>query len=311
MKYLSIIGLLIASVCLSACSEDELDDKSIFTSSTTEQNELDKWLHTNFVTPYNLSFSYKYEDKESYLSYNLIPADYDKAVALALMMKHVWLDTYVEVAGGDFLKANCPRVLQLFGSPAYNPGNGGIVLGTAEGGVKVYLFNVNMIDIDNPYIDIDSPFPSKDANTTDLNYWFFHTMHHEFTHILQQTKNYSTDFNLISAADYKADDWLNLDDEDAPLLGFVSGYASKEANEDFAEILSTYITRTEEAWQQLLEAGVNPRTGDDSGKQAILAKLEIVRDYMKGSWEMDIDELREVVIRRSKEIAELDLRTLN
>ena len=65
----------------------------------------------------------------------------------------------------------------------------------------VTLYNVNVIDIEHPYIDIDSPFPDKSSNTTDLNYWFFQTMHHEFTHILQQKKNYDTDFNLISAGD--------------------------------------------------------------------------------------------------------------
>ena len=48
-----------------------------------------------------------------------------------------------------------------------------------------------------------------------------------------------------------------------------------------------------------------------SGKQAILDKLEIIREYLKGSWQIDIDELRKVVTRRSAEVATLDLTTLN
>ena len=243
------------------------------------------------------------------MEFNLIPADYDKSIALAKMMKYVWIDVYKEVAGDEFVKMYCPRVMQLFGSPAYYPNTGSIVMGTAEGGIKVTLYNVNVIDIEHPYIDIDSPFPDKSGSTTDLNYWFFQTMHHEFTRILQQKKNYDTDFNLISAGNYRATDWINLKDPDAPKSGFVSGYASKEANEDFAEILSVYITRTEAAWQKLLAAGVVGE--DESGKQAILDKLEIIREYLKGSWQIDIDELRKVVTRRSAEVATLDLTTLN
>jgi len=39
--------------------------------------------------------------------------------------------------------------------------------------------------------------------------------------------------------------------------------------------------------------------------------LEIIREYLKGSWQIDIDELRKVVTRRSAEVATLDLTTLN
>lgn len=318
MKYIKLFILLVFASWMGACSEEALDSKSIFDSTAPERNEFDNWLLKNYVTTYNMSFNYKYDDKESNTEYNLVPADYEKSIALAKLMKHVWLDVYKKVAGDEFLKTFCPRVMQLFGSPAYST-NESIVMGTAEGGIKVTLYNVNVIDIDHPFIDIDSPFPDKSPNTTDLNYWFFQTMHHEFTHILQQKKNYTTDFNLVSAGNYKATDWVNLEDPDAPKLGFVSGYASKEANEDFAEILSLYITRTEAAWQELLAAGIvvtkdsagNIISTDDSGKQAILKKFAIVKDYLKGSWQIDINVLREAVTTSSAEVATLDLRTLN
>lgn len=50
-----------------------------------------------------------------------------------------------------------------------------MVLGTAEGGMKITLYNVN--DINPDQIDINL-----------LNDYYFQTMHHEFAHILHQTK---------------------------------------------------------------------------------------------------------------------------
>lgn len=290
MKIIKLFLAFATVALLGACSEEALDSRSIFDTKVPEQNLFDKWLLANYTMPYNINFNYRYDDKESDNTYNLAPAEYAKSVALAKLMKYVWIDSYTELLGEDFIKLYCPRVMQLIGSPAYNSG-GSIVLGTAEGGLKITLYNVNIVDVEKPNIDV-------------LNYWFFKTMHHEFAHILQQKKNYSTDFNLISAADYKAGDWVNLNDADAPKFGFVSGYASKEAGEDFVEILSIYVTNNQAYWDQLINSG----TAD--GKKTILAKFEIVKDYLRGSWGIDIDQLRKVVLRRSSEIGTLDLKNV-
>jgi substrate import-associated zinc metallohydrolase lipoprotein len=291
MKIIKLFLAIVVIGLLGSCGEESLDSRSIFDTTTPEQSAFDKWLSANYTTPYNIAFNYRYDDKEVSNTYNLAPAEFDKSIALAKLMKHVWIDAYAELAGEVFVKTYAPRVMQLVGSVAYNSG-GSVVLGTAEGGLKIVLYNVNIIDIDNP--DLET-----------MNYWFFHTMHHEFGHILQQTKNYPTDFNLISAADYRAGDWVNLSNANAPQYGFVTGYASQEANEDFVEILSTYVTNTPAYWEALLNSG------GDKGKAKILAKFDIVKDYLKGSWQIDIDKLREIVQRRSSEIGTLDLRTLN
>ena len=62
----------------------------------------------------------------------------------------------------------------MIGSAAYNSGDGTMVLGTAEGGLVITLYMVNRL---------------TDATLRDyatLNEYYFHTMHHEFTHILNQ-----------------------------------------------------------------------------------------------------------------------------
>lgn len=75
-------------------------------------------------------------------------------------------------------------------------------------------------------------------------------MNHEFCHILTQKKNYSTEFQTVSAGKYQTSGWVNVEDKEAPSMGFVSGYASGEYNEDFAEIFAQYVTHSEAAWQK-------------------------------------------------------------
>ena len=288
-KYIYTL-LCAASIVLGACSEDKLDSHSIFNTESPDRNAFDTWLLLNYIVPYNIQFNYKYIDKESDNTYNLIPAEYDKCVAMAKLTKYLWIDSYNELLGETFIKTYCPRMIQLIGSKAYNS-QGSVVLGTAEGGLKITLYNVNELDVNNPNIDF-------------LNTWFFKTMHHEFAHILHQTKNYSTDFNLIST-DYQGPSWLNLEsDEVANTMGFVTRYASFSPDEDFVEIISNYITHDAGYWQNVLN------NGGALGRIKLEKKFDIVRKYLKDSWSIDIDKLRDIVQRRSGSLSEVDLENL-
>lgn len=286
------------------CSDDDLDSKSIFPDTPVERSDFDNWLLKNYVDTYNINFLYRYNDKEADQNYNVIPAKSENAIAIAKLMQHMWIDAYVEVAGADFLKTYTPRVIQLTGSYKYDT-NGQIVLGTAEQGMKVMFYGVNDLDLDNIRVNTTDPYESKNIVPLDLNYWFFHTMHHEFCHILTQTKNYSTDFQTISAGGYHSTDWVNVKDKAAAKEGFVTGYASQEYNEDFAEIYATYVTMSAEGWQKIID-----QAGDD-GAKIINKKLDIIREYFLNSWNIDLDKMRAVVLRRSAEVSSLDLRKLD
>ena len=295
----------VMGMTLVSCSSDEPSSQSIFDTTTTEpQSDFDRWLSTNFTTPYNIRLYYLYNDKLSDNSYNVVPATTRNSIAMAKMIKHVWLDAYVEAAGEDFVKSNAFRVFQFIGSPEYNS-QGSIVLGTAEGGIQVTLFRLNELDINNIYVNQDEPFREDSELPLDLNYWYFHTMHHEFCHILTQKKNYTTDFQAISAGNYHSADWINVTDEEAVQQGFVTGYASGEYNEDFAEVYATYVTSSDRSWQERLQAA------GEGGAAILNQKLAIVRSYLADSWGIDLDNLRSIVLRRSAEIQNMDLTTLN
>jgi len=287
-KWIFIVAVIAGGI-LTSCSEDSLSDTSIFDTESPERNELDNWLLTEYVNPYNIDFKYRFEDKESDHQYNLLPADYDKSIALAKLVKFLWLESYEELMNdeGMFIKTYCPKIITLIGSKAYNPDSHSVVLGTAEGGLKVVLYNVNELDTDNPDVEV-------------LNEWYFKTMHHEFAHILHQTKDYPVEYNEITMGKYTGPSWINLSEKEALELGFISNYASTESQEDFVEIIANYVTHDAQWWKERMDMA-------GEGKEALQQKLEIVKEYLITSWDISLDELRTIVQRRSAEVSSLDL----
>lgn len=293
-KKLYIIMLaFVASLALVSCSDDDPSSKTIFpTGEDQNYDNFDKWLLKNFTYPYNVEMKYKMSDVESDHKYTLVPADSAKTAKLSIVLKYLWFDAYTEVAGQDFIKLNVPRMIHFIGSPAYNS-EGTMVLGTAEGGLKITLYMVNEL---------------TDQMLTDyatMNEYYFHTLHHEFTHILNQKIPYDKSYDLITEADYVSGSWYQVTSSAAHKLGFITNYAMVEPVEDFAEMLSKYVTITPSEWNAILaDAGT-------SGAEKINAKLDIVRTYMQDSWSIDIDELRDAVLRRAGELSTVDLKHLN
>ena len=170
MKKLIFYILIFVGVGFVSCSDDDMGP-SIFDTTPRPKNDFDKWLEDSIRSQYNIALNYRWEDIETDMSYNLTPTDLDRSIKLAKIVKYLWLDTYDELTGSrDFLSTYAPKVLQFVGSPAVNPSTQTIVLGTAEGGMKITLYNVNDLDLVNP--DIEK-----------LNEYYFKTMHHEFAHI--------------------------------------------------------------------------------------------------------------------------------
>lgn len=288
----AILLAFVASFALMSCSDDDPSSESIFPTTSPKRDAFDKWLLENYTFPYNVEMKYKMEDIESDMKYHLVPADSAKTAKLSIIMKYLWFDAYNEVIGPDFIKENMPRTIHFIGSPAYNS-EGTMVLGTAEGGLKITLYMVNSLDDET----------LKDYDT--MNKYYFHTLHHEFTHILNQKIPYDQSFKLITESGYVSGDWYTISDKTAHQAGFVTPYAMVEPLEDFAEMLSGYVTMSQSEWNAILaDAGT-------TGAASISAKLDIVRNYMQESWNVDIDQLRAAVLRRASTLSVVDLEHLN
>ena len=291
LKAMSRALLLPLVGALSSCSKDTPSGATIFPTTPVARNTFERWLLKNYTHPYNIDFQYKLKDGETDLTYNLVPADSAKTAKLAMITKFLWFDAYTEVVGPDFLKESAPRIIVAVGSSAYTRQRTEVV-GSAEGGYKVTLNKINALT--------DELLHDYSAMTE----YYFHTMHHEFTHILNQRKPYNPAFDLVTQSGYVSGNWLNVSTRDAHRAGFVSPYAMMNGAEDFAEMLSFYVTYTPQAWQAILdEAGTR-------GANLINQKLTLIKDYTQSSWGLDLDQLRDVVIRRGGQVATLDLSKL-
>jgi substrate import-associated zinc metallohydrolase lipoprotein len=367
MKKLNIFVVMLVALTtlnVTSCSDDDFTD-SIFPSvnetldRTVYSFPLDTFIKVNFQEPYNMRYLYRLQDIGSDMDYNLTPCSYDQRVNLAVLNKYLWYDVYRDVVGQEFLKKYSPRVMHIIGSPAYNPTSGTIKLGTAEGGLKITLYNAESLRPDN---------------LENLNEYFFKTMHHEFSHILHQNVNYPQDFNLISSTFYNSAGWQDTPDSVVLGQGFVSPYASSQAREDWVEVIANYIVKDSITWAHMLDGAtkswevatdvnydywksidakvkrgqahrdsvgyyykdgttsggnvitiqvyrkyiqrnadgyavpdangnivylsVVDRTGNETGKDVILKKLQMVREWLAVNFNYDIDKVRDAVQKK-------------
>ncbi len=286
-KTFTYLMVLAAALFLGvSCTEEPLDEESIISIDQYTKNDFDKWLEANYVAPYNIEFKYRYESIESNLSYYTVPAEYDCSVALAHLVKYLCIDTYDEVAGVDFTRSYFPKEFFLIGDWEYK-NNGTYILGTAESGKKILLAGVNYL---NNYL--------KSADG--LNTHYIKTIHHEFTHILNQTRDYPAGFREVTGTTYVADSWSAAPyNVGSVTRGYISNYAQHSSGEDFAEMVSMYVTHDEAWWQGMLAAG---NADGANGGDLLLTKLDYVKKYMKDTFNIDLDLLRAVVLRRQQEV---------
>jgi substrate import-associated zinc metallohydrolase lipoprotein len=272
-----------------SCEKEELNSESIFEENTRVTTDFDRWLLTNYTYPYNITVKYLMQDIESSKSYQLVPAEVNKSIAMAKLIKYLWIETYDEVKGIDFTRAYIPKVIHFIGTRGYDASNSQL-LGTAESGMKITLYDVNALD-------------PKNVSANDLRTNYLKTMFHEFAHILHQNKNYPVEFEAISHNDYVGADWSASTETEALAYskGFISRYARKEPNEDFVELISIFVVRGQDYWDARL------KNAGTEGADIINQKFSIVKDYLATSWGIDIYELRRVFERRVASINHLDL----
>ena len=287
MKKLLNILLLFAVLAFTACKEDEPKNPSIFIDDHTEDAvtaEFDRWLTETYTKVYNVDFQYRLVDSRTDDDYNLSPTDLERSMELAHVIKYLWFDVYTKVVYEDFLKQYGPRVIMLVGSYAVNASNGTITLGTAEGGIKVTLYGMNELKMN----DIDM-----------LNEFIFETMHHEFSHILHQTKVYPKEFEQLTPGSYSPTGWQNRSDKEARKMGFVGAYASSQPREDFVETIARYITQNDESWAKILaDASEGIVSEGVTGEDMIYQKWDICNTWLREKWGISLNALRDEVQKR-------------
>ena len=301
MKKKYILGvILLAVVTLTACNSDKISDTSIFPNVPVLDSSLytypfDKFLYDSLVVPYNIAFQYKLGDETTDMDYNLVPCKYNLSQQVACAVKYLWIDVYGKQINPEFLKLYAPRIINVLGSPAINAEQQTEVLGVAEGGFKITLYNMNGFNL---------------KNMAWMNQYIFHVMHHEFSHILHQTKSFPKEYERISAGKYDSQGWQYHSDEEAYAMGFVTPYSMVEAHEDFVEVISSYITDTRAVWAKRGFEMAEDHTHivsvneDQEGTATIQLKINYCKNWLMEKYNYSLDSIRAEVQRRQDNLSE-------
>lgn len=272
-----LAALFGATLLLGGCREEEkiADDLYIPGLGGEEyaENELDKWLYQNYTLPYNIDVVYRWDAVQAYSSLSevqLVPVEFDAVQPMMAVLRDVWFEPYIQATGNsqDFLKEVAPKKNVLVGSPEYQ--NGSYKLGQAEGGGKILLLNVNNFD-------------ASDENELKES---LHTIVHEFTHILHQTKLFDKKYQEISTGRYNSN-WTLLKDPEARRLGFITSYAMLNKDEDFAEMVSGILVFGYDWFKDTVLAEAEKSTENPNAKADLEAKLAIVESYFKETWNIE------------------------
>lgn len=281
-KYFSLLTIILS---LNACSKaDFLSEKSTLTNGKAPETELDKYIYQNFQKPYNIGVNYKYIDSDFEQAKYLYPPTESKVKPLLEIVKKVWIEPYIIVAAEsdpnfNFIKTVAPRQISLIGGYNVNS-NGTITLGFADSGMKITLFNVDQFDL-------------KDAQRTTQ---YFHTIQHEYCHIINQKKPFSEQYGLLTPSDYTAQ-WVNVSERDALEKGFITPYSMANEIEDFAEVTSAMLSMSKAEF----DAKIDGVTSADA-KNKLRQKEAFVASYFKTEWGLDIYKLQALIKQRMDEI---------
>ncbi len=285
---LLLTGLLLAGMasCRKADSLGDLSNIQGLGGDSTVWTPIDKWIFDTLTVPFNISVKYRWDQSELELNKSLTPPDESKIIPVLSAVKKVWIDTYIAEAGANFMKTLIPKFFVLVGSASWNT-DGSITLGTAEGGRQITLYVLNDFRIKG--------MPGYQLSDSTNIKQMFHTIEHEFGHILHQTVLYPAEFKTIGVGFYTAN-WNNVTDQQAHSEGFISAYAMSAPDEDFVEMISIMLTEGKAGFDYLVNS-IPPGTTMDGVTQAqaqsrLRQKEAIVVNYFKDVWGINFYSLQ-------------------
>ena len=292
MKPIKIIftALSMAILVCSCQKDDELgnvDNIPGLGGDTWPQGPIDKWILDTLTVPYNISAKYKWDQSELPLNKILVPPQEDKVIPVLSSITKGWIKPYVDEAGVLFFKNTSPKFFTLVGSASFNS-DGSLTLGTAEGGRKVILYDLNNFRIKG--------MPGYVAADTDRVIRQFWVINHEYAHILDMTIKVPVAFSESSASSYTSD-WTNVSPQDALNEGFISQYAISGKEDDWAETVSWMLVNGRTWFDNLVNSinylGTTPNgTTAAEAKERLRQKEATVVSYFKQAWNIDYYSLQ-------------------
>lgn len=272
-----VITLVTVVFSFASCAnEDKLLDSQL-DYSQEPKTELDNWIDSNYLDPYNINVQYRWNQNTVDNNRFLFPPMVDNVQKALEVVKKIWLDSYSEIGGYDFVKKVAPREIVLVGGVNSNS-NGTRTLGIADSGQRITLFEVDYLDKTNR------------ANVTE----FIHTIQHEYVHILNQNKPFDEQaWQKITPGSYTGN-WHLEDLKDSRNLGYVSNYARNNVIEDFAETASIILTSSKVEYAAILAS-----ITDANGRAKLKQKEAMVVKYYEDAFNIDFYALRDAAERNT------------
>ncbi|PWJ60617.1 substrate import-associated zinc metallohydrolase lipoprotein [Dyadobacter jejuensis] len=275
-----------------SCKEEPLGDVEAISGlggDVVVPTAIDNWLMDSITVPYNIAFKYRWDQFEfNDVSKTLVPPDEQKIIPLAKVVRSAWIKPYIDQVGLVFFNKYSPKFFVLSGSVQYLS-NGAVVLGQAEGGRKIVVFDVNnfITKQEAGYV------PARDSAVVKE---FVHTLQHEFAHILHQNILYPVEFKTVTAGLFQGENWINVSNTEARQDGFITAYASSGFDDDFVETVSIMLIEGKAGWEAILNAIPEGVSANGTSKADAVAKLRrkeaLVVSYFKTAWGIDFYELQ-------------------
>lgn len=289
LKYLFVLAL--GCGFLSSCEKEKLnpadaDNIPGLGGDTWTQTAIDKWIYDNLTLPYNVGVKYKWDQSELEFDKTLVPPKEEQVIPVMDAIKKGWISPYISETSELFFKKYTPKFFNLVGSGSYNL-DGSVTLGTAEGGRKVVLYQTNYIRTKG--------MPGYVRSDSNLVKQMFHTIHHEFGHILHQNILYPPEFKRIGQSLYTSD-WINTNDFEANTNGFITAYSMSGPDDDFVEMISVMLIEGRSGFDNIVNsipAGTSALgTTQAEAKKSLRDKESIVVNYYKQVWNIDFYSLQ-------------------
>ena len=289
MKAVNYIVVVLGLVLFASCKKEDpladVDNIQGLGGDTWAHGPIDKWIYDNLTVPYNIAVKYKWDQSEIALNRTVVPVREEQVIPVLGAIKKAWIDVYEAEAGNLFVKRYTPKFFVLEGSGSYNP-DGTATLGTAEGGRKVVLYQLNYFRTK----DMAGYRPSDSLVIREV----LHTIHHEFGHILHQTVMYPLEYKRISIGLYTAN-WNNVSRTAALQDGFITPYSMSKPDEDFVEMIATMLTEGKAGFDRIVNSisGTSPNgTTAAEAKSRLRQKEDLVVDYFNKVWKINFYSLQ-------------------
>ncbi|MBP8793698.1 MAG: hypothetical protein KBH29_11010 [Lutibacter sp.] len=299
---IQLLVVLLAAFMFVQCESEDANSIYIPPVGTDLTHPNDLYLYSNvgksLFEIYGTAVRWRWNDNFIDPSQRAAPIDADFVIPTTELIEYLWIGPYASVGkpGIDFLNELFPSELQYMGSYIFQE-DGTRILGFAEGGARISLLNLNNYDL-----------KSRDW-LTNAGGGVLATVHHEFSHIVHQNYGIPVGFNTISES-YLGAGWSNgVTQEDAVKLGMTRNYGTLNEFEDFCEIISHFLVMpkadfeeqfiTQQDCSELTTAAEISNCQDlNEGRVLIKRKLELVIEFYKNTFDMDLVQVRDTLESR-------------